>query len=92
VDQRLLGSYNEREFKARMRMSRVTFTYICSTLAPLLQKCSMVMGDLIPAESRVAIATSRLATGDCMQSIADKYRVGFSSSQKIVSEFISATK
>ena len=37
-DQNLLGSFNAREFKARMRMEVFTFEYLCSTLAPSLLK------------------------------------------------------
>ena len=33
-DQNLLGSFNAREFKQRMRMDVLTFEYLCTTLAP----------------------------------------------------------
>ena len=37
-DQNLLGSFNAREFKGRMRMDLSTFENLCSTLAPDLQR------------------------------------------------------
>ena len=33
-DQNLLGSFNAREFKGRMRMDVSTFEYLCTTLGP----------------------------------------------------------
>jgi len=44
----------------------------------------------IPVQVKVAIAISRLATGSSMQSIADLYRIGLSTSQAAVSEFNNA--
>jgi hypothetical protein len=35
-DQNLLGSFNMRKFKGRMRMDVSSFEYLCSTPAPLL--------------------------------------------------------
>ena len=37
-DQNLLGYFNTREFKARMRMDVSSFEYLCSTLSPLLYR------------------------------------------------------
>ena len=37
-DQNLLGSFNAREFKGRMHMDVSTFEYLCSTLAPAMQR------------------------------------------------------
>ena len=50
------------------------------------------MHDPIHVETKIAIAALRLATGDYMQLVANKYRVEFLSNRKIVAEFISATK
>ena len=91
-DQNLLGSFNAREFKARMRMDVSTFEYLCSTLAPDLQRKDTSMRLAIPVEVKVAVAISRLATGNSMQCIADLYRIGLSSSQLAVSQFCGAIK
>ena len=88
----LLGSFNAREFKARMRMDVSTFEYLCSTLAPSLLKQDTNMRLAIPVEVKVAVAISRLATGNSMQTIADLYRIGMSTSQLVVNQFTGAIK
>ena len=91
-DQNLLGSFNAREFKGRMRMDVSTFEYLCSTLAPDLQRQDTSMRLAIPVQVKVAVAISRLATGNSMQCIADLYRIGLSTSQLAVSQFCVAIK
>ena len=91
-DQNLLGSFNQREFKGRMRMDVSTFEYLCSTLAPELRRRDTGMRLAIPVEVKVAVSITRLATGNSMQVIADLYRIGHSSSQQAVSEFCVAIK
>ena len=46
--QNLLGSFNAREFKSRMRMDVSTFEYLCSTLVPSLLKQDTNMRPAIP--------------------------------------------
>ena len=84
-DQNLLGSFNAREFKARMRMDESTFEYLCSTLAPCLTRQDTNMRLAVPVQVKVAVSISRLATGNSMQSIADLYKIGLSTSQLAVS-------
>ena len=91
-DQNLLGSFNAREFKGRMRMDVSTFEYLCSTLAPSLTREDTNMRQAVPVQVKVAVAISRLATGNSMQSIADLYKIGLSTSQVAVSEFTAAMK
>ena len=91
-DQNLLGSFNAREFKRRMRMDVSTFEYLCSTLAPDLQRQDTSMHLAIPVQVKTVVSISRLATGNSMQCIADLYRIGLSSSQLAVSQFCSAIK
>ena len=90
--QNLLGSFNAREFKSRMRMDVSTFEYLCSTLAPSLLKQDTNMRPAIPVQVKVAVAISRLATGNSMQTIADLYKIGLSTSQLAVTQFTSAIK
>ena len=80
-DQNLLGSFNAMEVKARMCMDDFMFQYLCSTLALLLQKQDTNMRSPIPVQVKVAVAISRLVTGKSMQTIADLYRIGLSTSQ-----------
>ena len=91
-DQNLLGSFNAREFEARMRMDESTFEYMCSTLAPCLTRQDMNMRLAVPVQVKVAVSISRLATGNSMQSIADLYKIGLSTSQLAVSQFTAAMK
>ena len=70
-DKTLLGSFNAREFKGRMHMDVLTFEYLCSTLAPLLQKEDTNMQLAIPVQVKVVVSISRLATCNSMQSIAE---------------------
>ena len=91
-DQNLLGSFNAREFKGRMRMDVSTFEYLCSTLAPYMLRQDTNMRLAVPVQVKVAISISRLATGNSMQSIADLYKIGLSTSQLAVSQFTCAVK
>ena len=91
-DQNLLGSFNAREFKGRMRMDVSTFEYLCCTLAPSLQRQDTRMRLAVPVRVKVAVSISRLATGNSMRSIADLYRIGLSTSQLAVSQFTAAMK
>ena len=91
-DQNLLGSFNAREFKGRMRMDVSTFEYLCSTLAPAMQRQDTNMRLAVPVQVKVAVSISRLATGNSMQSIADLYKIGLSTSQLAVSQFNVAVK
>ena len=91
-DQNMLGSFNEREFKWRMRMDVSTFEYLCSTLALDLQRLDTSMRLAIPVQVKVVVSITRLATCNSMQCIADLYRIGLSSSQLAVSQFCGAVK
>src|ERR1700738_197486 len=87
-DRNLLGSFNDREFKSRLRMDVSTLEYLCSTLAPSLLKQDTNMRSAIPVHVKVAVAVSKLATCNSMQTIADLYRIGLSTSQLAVTQFV----
>ena len=67
-----------------------TFEFLCSTLAPSLQRQDTNMQSAVPVQVKVAVSISRLATGNSMQSIADLYRIGLSTSQLAVKQFTNA--
>ena len=90
--QNLLGSFNAKEFKERMRMDVSTFEYLCSTLALDLHPQDTNMRLVIPMQVKIVVSISRLATCNSMQCIADLFRIGLSSSQLAVSEFCVAIK
>ena len=56
--------------------------FICSNVAPYMQRVDMRMRRVIPLETRVAITISRLAIGHGMQMIAYLYEVGFVNKSK----------
>lgn len=67
-----------------------TFEFLCSSLATFLQRHDTNMHYAVPVQTKVVVAISRLATGNSMQSIADLYRIGLSTSQLAVSQFNTA--
>ena len=56
----LLGSFKSREFKGRMRMDVSTFEYLCSILAPDLQRRDTNMRLAIPVQVKVVVSIFRL--------------------------------
>jgi hypothetical protein len=61
-DQNLLGSFNAREFKSRMRMDVGTFEYLCATLVPMLLRQDTNMRSAIHVQVKVVVAIFRLVT------------------------------
>lgn len=90
LETHLFSSFNSREFKARMRVSYETFQYLCSNLAPSLQKQETRFRSAIPLETRVAIGLSRLATGSTLQVVADLYSIGLSTCHMIFVQFLTS--
>ena len=73
-------------------MSVSTFEYLCTTLAPDLGRQDTRLRLAIPVQVKVAVSIARLATGNSMQCIVDLYKIGLSSSQLAVIQFIRAIK
>ena len=73
-------------------MNVATFEYLCSTLAPDLQRCDTSMCLAIPIMVKVVVLISKLATSNSMRGIANLYRIGLYSSQLVVSQFCGAIK
>ena len=69
-----------------------TFEYLCSTLAPYMLRQDTNMRLAVLVQVKIAISISRLATSNSMQSIADLYKIGLSTSQLAVSQFTRAVK
>jgi hypothetical protein len=57
-------------------MNQVTFEFICSYLAPLLQKQNSNMYNAIPIEIRIVITIFTFGIRQCMQMIGDLYGIG----------------
>jgi hypothetical protein len=65
-DQNLLGSFNAGEFKGRMRMDVSKFEFLCSILAPSLQRQDANIWLAVTIQVNVAVSISRLATCNSM--------------------------
>ncbi|CAM6129021.1 unnamed protein product [Calypogeia fissa] len=71
-----------------MRVRRSTFYYICSMVAPIMEKSKK--GGGIPLTNRVALALNRLATGNYLLGCADLYGVSEGLASIIVCDFCRA--
>lgn len=88
VSQFLLGSYNAKMFKDRVRVSKPTFIYLCHLLGPMLSKKDTKLRLCIPIECRISLTLHRLATGDTLHTLADLYGISKSSAPIIVREVL----
>ncbi|MCO5566581.1 hypothetical protein L7F22_020258 [Adiantum nelumboides] len=60
-------------FRKRLRVSKSTFEYICSMLAPAMKRQNTRMRRAISLEDRVALSLHRLASGANVKVLADLY-------------------
>ncbi|MCO5585972.1 hypothetical protein L7F22_039908 [Adiantum nelumboides] len=90
MERLLLGSYSDRMFKSRLRLSRETFEFLTARIAPQLQRSNTNYRKAISIEKRVCVALHRLASGSNLQVIADLYGISTSAAQKIVIDFSDA--
>ncbi|MCO5584541.1 hypothetical protein L7F22_038469 [Adiantum nelumboides] len=86
----MLGAYNASMFKRRLRVNKETFHYLCKSLAPFMQKKTTNFRAGVSIEDRVAIALSRLATGDGLMGLGDTYGCPKSTCCGIVLDFCKA--
>ncbi|KAI5065817.1 hypothetical protein GOP47_0018441 [Adiantum capillus-veneris] len=77
-------------FKRRLRVTKEAFNYLCAKLAPFMQKKSTNFCKAVPIEDRVAIALTRLATGDGLLGLGNTYGCAKSTSCGIVLDFCKA--
>ena len=73
----IVGTWDNREFKRNFRVSRDTFTYICSELQPVLKKTFAVRKP-ISVEQRVAMTLWRIGTNVEFRTISHLFGVGVS--------------
>lgn len=86
----LLSAYSASMFKRRLRVSKETFHYLCGSLAPFMQKKTTNFRVPVSIEDRVAIALSRLATGDGLLGLGDTYGCAKSTCCEIILAFSKA--
>ena len=58
----------DHRWKENLRVSRVTFEYICRLVGPAIVRQNTRMRDAVPVEKRVAVSLWRLVTGECYRS------------------------
>ena len=75
--ERIVCCWSDDDFKDNLQLSRVTFVYLCSKLAPRLQKLHCVREPL-SVELRVAVTLWRLGTNAEYRSIGHLFGVGLS--------------
>ena len=92
MEQTLVGSFSEREFKRRIRVSKFTFKYLCTLLGPVLKKKDTHLRENISVECKVAVTLSRLATGYSLRMIGDIYGIRLSTTSKIMRECCEAIR
>lgn len=85
VDQQILGSHTDKEFRRRVRMNPSTFYYICSLVALAMQKDKRGGGILL--ETRVALSLTRLGAGNYLLGCVDLFGMSESLASIIVQEF-----
>ena len=71
----IVSSWSEDDFRSNFRLSRATFAYLCSKLAPLLQKENYIREPLT-VELQVAVTLWRLGTNAEYRSIGHLFGVG----------------
>ena len=69
-----------------------TFEYLCSILAPDLQKRDTNMHLAIPVQVKIVVLITRLGSGNSMKCIANLYRIGLSTCQQNDFKFCVAIK
>ena len=92
ISRQLLGSYTSLMFKQHTRLNPNTFHYLCSIVAPPLNKKELPTRETISLETRVALSIVRLATGSTLQMCGELYGVHKSTASRIVREFCIAVR
>jgi hypothetical protein len=86
----LLGSYNAKMFKSKMRMSKDIFHMLCAELAPALTKETTRLREPLPVELKVAAVLYKLAHGTTNSVISDMFGIGACTVSNILREFVTA--
>lgn len=87
TDRFLLGSFTEKMFKQRTRISHGTFRFLCEKLGPFLKKKDTRMRAAISVETRIAVSLCRLGTGNGLLLVGEVYGIAECTASCIVREF-----
>lgn len=75
-----------------MRMDISTFWSLCFILEPSLERQDINMWMVVLVQVKMEVLISRLAIDNSMQSIANLYMIGLSTSQQVVNQFTNTMK
>ncbi|CAI9102982.1 OLC1v1001388C1 [Oldenlandia corymbosa var. corymbosa] len=89
-EQRNGPDFPEDEFKKEFRMGKATFDMICNELTTSIEKNDKRRKDAVPVRKRVAVCIWRLATGEKLKDVAEKFGLGTSTIHKIIREVCEA--
>lgn len=82
----------DEEFRAAFRMSRATFDMICHELDAAVTKKNTALREAVPVRQRVAVCIWRLATGEPLRLVSNRFGLGISTCHKLVLEVCAAIK
>ena len=82
----MAGLYGDGWWKENLRMSRHTFTVICTILRPYIEKQNTHMREAISVEKRVAVTVWKLATNIEYRTLSALFGIGRSTVGDIIIE------
>jgi hypothetical protein len=92
VDRLLLGSWTEKEFRKRQRVTYTTFRFLCERLGLYLKKEDIRFRVMVPVQEIITMSLHRLGSGDGLQTIGDLYGVHKNTLSIIMREFYRAVR
>ncbi|XBI16189.1 hypothetical protein VPH35_058488 [Triticum aestivum] len=84
------SGYPAADFRHHFRMSPYTFQVLCEQLAAAVRKEDTALRAAIPVQKRVAVCVWRLATGEPLRKVADRFAIGVSTCHKLVLDVCAA--
>ncbi|VAH57848.1 unnamed protein product [Triticum turgidum subsp. durum] len=84
------SGYPAADFSHHFRMSPYTFQVLCEQLAAAVHKEDTALRAAIPVQKRVAVCVWRLATGEPLRKVADRFAIGVSTCHKLVLDVCAA--
>ena len=77
-------------WKENLRVSRLTFDYLCRAVGPVIRRQDTILRAAIPVETRAAVGLWRLATGDSYRSCGLMFGIAKSTAIGVCQDFVQA--
>ncbi|KAJ8442829.1 hypothetical protein Cgig2_016295 [Carnegiea gigantea] len=84
--------FSEEEFRKWFRMGKSTFELICEELNSVVAKEDTALRAAIPVKQRVAVCIYKLATGEPLRLVANRFGLGVSTCHKFIVEVCAEIK